>query len=201
MNVRAYHHGDLRAALVSEGMALLVERAADAVSLREVARRAGVSATAVYRHFPDKEALMTALANEGLARLAAAQHAAFEAKGGGVDGFSATGAAYVRFALANPALFRMIFAHHSPGDLTAGDTSDDAMSFLLQNARALAPPGTDPRAFALQCWSLAHGLALLMLDGHVPVDDAAIDRIVDVRAMTGGHVQPGEGFDRPGTCA
>ena len=140
MSAKTYHHGDLRAALVGEGMAMLVERAADTVSLREVARRAGVSATAVYRHFPDKAALMAALANEGLARLAVAQHAAFEAKGGGVDGFSATGAAYVRFALANPELFRMIFAHHSPGDLMEGEGSDDAMSFLLDNARALAPP-------------------------------------------------------------
>ena len=196
MSAKTYHHGDLRAALVGEGMAMLVERAADTVSLREVARRAGVSATAVYRHFPDKAALMAALANEGLARLAVVQHAAFEAKGGGVDGFSATGAAYVRFALANPELFRMIFAHHSPGDLTEGEGNDDAMSFLLDNARALAPPGTDPRAFALQCWSLAHGLALLMLDGHVPADDIAIDRIVDVRAMLGKSVQPGEGSGR-----
>lgn len=191
MSAKTYHHGDLGAALIAAGMALLTERAADQVSLREVARRAGVSATAVYRHFASKDALLRALAHEGLARLGAAQHAAFDAKGGGVDGFSATGAAYVRFALAQPEVFRMIFAHQSPGDMmapgdvTTPDEPDNAMTFLLANAQALAPAGADARTFALQCWSLAHGLAMLMLDGHVRIDDAAIDRIVDVHAIVG----------------
>ena len=184
MTTKTYHHGDLRTALIAEGMALLADRAADAVSLREVARRVGVSATAVYRHFPDKDALMAALAHEGLARLATAQHAAFDAKGGGVAGFSATGAAYVRFALANPGLFRLIFAHPLTGDIMTTDGADDAMTFLLANAAALAPTGTDARIFALQAWSMAHGLALLLLDGQVAIDDAAIDRIVDIHAMT-----------------
>ena len=72
---KAYHHGDLRSALVEAGLRLLEARTADDLSLREVARAVGVSATAVYRHFPDKGALMAALAGEGLARLAEAQHA------------------------------------------------------------------------------------------------------------------------------
>jgi AcrR family transcriptional regulator len=107
---KPYHHGDLRAALIEQGMALLAQRDADSLSLREVARAAGVSATSVYRHFPDKEALFTALAMEGLAQLGAAQKAAGQAAGGGKQAFAATGRAYVRFALANPALFRLIFA-------------------------------------------------------------------------------------------
>lgn len=87
----SYHHGDLRAALVDAGMALLATRDADDLSLREVARQVGVSATAVYRHFPDKAALMAALAAAGLDMLGAAQHAAFDAAGGGAAGFLATG--------------------------------------------------------------------------------------------------------------
>ncbi|NVN31613.1 helix-turn-helix transcriptional regulator, partial [Endobacter medicaginis] len=83
----AYHHGDLRRVLMAEGMRLLAERDAESLSLREVARAAGVSATSIYRHFPDKGALMAALAREGLARLALAQRAASEAAGGGEAGF------------------------------------------------------------------------------------------------------------------
>jgi AcrR family transcriptional regulator len=106
----AYHHGDLRAALIQEGLRLLEERRGDDVGLREVARAAGVSATAVYRHFPDKAALLRALSSEGLARLAEAQRRAFSGAGGGKAGFLATGRAYVAFALANPALFRLAFS-------------------------------------------------------------------------------------------
>ena len=176
---RRYHHGDLRRALVDEGLRLIAEGSTEALSLRELARRVGVSATAVYRHFPDKGALMAALAAEGLARLAAVQRSAFNAAGGGVAGFAATGAAYVRFALANPALFRLIFQHPAPPDLmSTAEGSGDAMAFLLANARAYAPGHMDAQLFALQAWSVAHGLAMLMLDGQVPVDDRTVDAVV-----------------------
>ena len=181
-----YHHGDLRAALIEAGLKLLAERDADDLGLREVAREVGVSATSVYRHFPDKNALLTALAGEGLTRLAVAQHAAAEAAGGGDAGFSATGAAYVRFALANPALFRLIFANPLVAKMLeeppAG--SPDAMAFLKANAAALADRrGVDARVVVARAWSIAHGLAMLMLDGQLPVDDALIDRVIDVNAL------------------
>lgn len=167
-------------------MTLLESRTADDLSLREVARAVGVSATAVYRHFPDKGALMAALAAAGLARLAANQHAASEAAGGGVAGFNATGAAYVRFALANPALFRLIFANPIPIKPDPGLPEHDAMIFLRANAALLAEgKGGDAQVIALQAWAIVHGLAMLMLDGQVPPDDALIDRVIDVRAI--GH--------------
>lgn len=184
MIARSYHHGDLRAALIEAGLALIEERGADDLSLREVARAVGVSATAVYRHFPDKQALMAALAMVALDRLGQAQRAASDAAGGGVAGFNATGAAYVRFARANPGLFRMIFAHPTPTNpLDADHPPDGAVALLKANAAALAPPGTDPRVFALQSWSLAHGLAMLLLDGQIALDDAAIDAVIDVHDM------------------
>ena len=176
---RSYHHGDLREALV-EAAAAQIE-AGQPLSLREAARRAGVSATAVYRHFPDKQALEGAVAWAGLARLGAAQHTAYDAAGGGAAGFNATGVAYVRFALAHPSLFRLIF--RQPLGEAKMDSGDDAMTFLLANAAALAPSGVDARVFALQAWSVAHGLAMLMLDGAVPIDDALIARVVDAHAM------------------
>jgi AcrR family transcriptional regulator len=180
----AYHHGDLRSALVEAGLALLATRTADDLSLREVAREVGVSATAVYRHFPDKAALMRALAAAGLEMLGTAQHAAFDAAGGGAAGFNATGVAYVRFALKHTALFRLIFANPLKGEvIELAEVQDDAMRFLMANAAALAPSGIEPRIFALQSWSIAHGLAMLLIDGQLHIDDATIELVIDA------HVQ------------
>jgi len=178
-----YHHGDLRAALVQAGLKLLEERHGDDIGLREVARAVGVSATAVYRHFPDKAALLRALAAEGLARLAAAQRAASDAAGGGIAGFTATGRAYVRFALANPALFRLVFSHPPDQDpmTAARDQLSEAFLMLLANAELVVRPGASAEAVklaALDAWSRVHGLAMLMLDGQIPKDDCLIDRLI-----------------------
>ena len=132
-SARPYHHGDLRTALLGEGLRLVEEGGADALSLREVARAAGVSATAVYRHFPDKRALMTALAQEGVRRLGEAQREAAAAAGSGAAAFTATGRAYVRFALANPGLFRLTFTY--PG-IDVGDPTSDAAASLLHDHRS-----------------------------------------------------------------
>ena len=180
MKKRGYHHGDLQTALIDAGLELLRTRDAADLALREVARAVGVSATAVYRHFPDKGALLAALATEGLARLAADQRRASETAGGGVAGFGATGAAYVRFARDNPALFRLIFSGGKP----ATGEPDDAYTFLRENAAAAAGQGADATVVAIQAWSLAHGLAMLMLDGQVSVDDPMIDRIIDAALVT-----------------
>jgi len=180
----SYHHGDLRAALIAEGLRLLAARDAEDLSLREVARGVGVSATAVYRHFPDKAALMAALAAQGLDMLSQVQHAAYDAAGGGVAGFNATGAAYVRFALLHTALFRLIFANPATDKrVELADAPDNAMRFLMENAARLAPPGMEPRIFALQSWSVAHGLAMLIIDGQLHVDDKTIDAVIDAHMM------------------
>lgn len=90
--------------------------------------------------------------------------------GGGTAGFSASGTAYVRFALANPALFRMIFAN--PGARTAAERDDDAIAMLRDNAATLAAGnGGSAEVVMLKAWALAHGLAMLMLDQQVPADD------------------------------
>ena len=180
---QSYHHGDLRAALVQAGLKLLEERHGDDIGLREVARAVGVSATAVYRHFPDKAALLRALAAEGLARLAAAQRSASDAAGGGIAGFTATGRAYVRFALANPALFRLLFSHPPDQDpMTATrDQLSEAFLMLLANAELVVPPGASAETVklaALDAWARVHGLAMLMLDGQIPRDDRLIDRLI-----------------------
>ena len=185
---RGYHHGDLRTAAVEAGLALLEDRTADDVGLREVARAVGVSATALYRHFPDKEALRHALAIEGFARLAAAQIAAQAGAGPGIAGFNATGRAYVRFALANPGLFRLMFSSTPAFDaLGGGDAKhDEAMRLLQDNAARLVRGDAGPaaaRLFALRAWALVHGLAVLLLDRQIEGSDELIDAAIDARTM------------------
>ena len=153
------------------------------LSLRELAREVGVSPAAVYRHFPNKDALLGELAREGIRMLGAAQQSAYDAAGGGAAGFAETGRAYVRFALAHPALFRLAFAHGKP-PAKAGDSADPASALLRRSTLALT--GGDSAAaerLAMQAWAIAHGLAMLMLDQRLPHDDALIDRLVDTNSL------------------
>jgi AcrR family transcriptional regulator len=179
----AYHHGDLRTALVAEALKLLEKQDLEALSLREVARNLGVSATAVYRHFPAKEDLLKALAGRGLAMLAEQQQWA-AAKAKGAAAFAETGRAYVRFALANPNLFRLIFIH-TPGRLRPDAQSPEGSpARLLRNyiAGALGPRATQEQIFvaALRAWALVHGLSMLILDEQIDrkVAEAMIDRVI-----------------------
>jgi AcrR family transcriptional regulator len=181
----SYHHGDLRAALVRAGVAALdMGTSVDTLSLRALARAVGVSATAVYRHFPDKAALLSALASEALELLAEEQQrAAMVAGPNAMAAFSASGGAYVRFAMAHPALFRLIWATAPDRDLFEMplDECDNAMAGLRKGIDAIMPAGAAPetrRAAALTCWGLVHGLAMLALDRQILLDDAMIDRVV-----------------------
>jgi AcrR family transcriptional regulator len=178
-----YHHGDLRASLVAAGLDLLKSRTVDDLSLREVARTVGVSATAVYRHFPDKQALLYALCEEGGEQLGRSQIEAARQSGGGKKGFGAAGCVYVRFAHANPALFRLIMSTKPPGSLLDGELTavGSAMRLLREGVAALLPPDADHvvrRSTAVHAWSLVHGLAMLILDGQVEYDEGMIEQVV-----------------------
>lgn len=166
--------------MVEAGVKALEGTDAEAISLRELARNVGVSATAVYRHFPDKNALLAALADAGITKLGEAQRIASDAAGGGAAGFAATGRAYVRFALAHPALFRLAFAHG--GYAEAPMQSSDEASLMLRGYAAQFG-GADAERLTLQAWAVAHGLAMLMLDGRLPHDDALIDRVLDTKTL------------------
>ena len=175
---RSYHHGGLREAAVSEGLRLLQIASVEDMSLRAIARNVGVSATALYRHFPDKQALLQALAQEGLDKLGAEQRSAIDAAGGGVDSFAAAGRTYVRFALAHPALFRLVMSCQFEGVQSADETN--AMA-LLRNCVADVYAGsseTEQRIAVLRAWGMVHGLAMLMLDGHLPPDNAMIASVI-----------------------
>ena len=103
--------------------------------------------------------------------------------GGGQAGFIATGRAYVRFALAHPALFRLMMAMQGPVILEGAGPCDSGLAELRANIAALAPrdtPEAERRVMAVQAWSLVHGLAMLMLDGQLPHDEALIDAAVKI---------------------
>lgn len=175
---RTYHHGDLHSALIEAGLKALETSSIGELSLRQLARDVGVSATAVYRHFPDKQALLAALASKGIEMLGEFQQVA-GAKAANEEAFAATGRAYVRFALAHPALFRLIFTQSGPIGQTIFGKSQAAR--LLQNM-ARQSTGGDPEVterLMIQAWSVVHGLAMLMLDGQIEQNDELIDRVID----------------------
>ena len=183
----AYHHGDLRAAVIAAGMERLAAGDESELGLRALARDVGVSATALYRHFPDKEALLDALADEGLRRLGALQAQAWLKAGGGSAGFKATGIAYVRFAHEEPALFRLSFTRKIPERYreTGGDGGETAYNLLRAGVGEALPGVKDPDVAALHAWSLVHGLAMLILDRRIEWDEA---KVADVVALTFGGV-------------
>ena len=165
-----YHHGNLRLALIAAARALLDEGGPDAVGLREAARRVGVSATATYRHFRDKEALLAAVAAEGFREFGAALRAA-EATSAPLP---AMGAAYIDFALARPGMFQLMF---SP--LMAKRATYPELAAATDEAFAALRGGVGPRADeatfemeAISAWSLVHGLSRLVLDGVLPRESA-----------------------------
>lgn len=167
-----YHHGDLRRTLLDASAALLEAEGLGALSLRQVARKAGVSHNAPYYHFKDRGSLLAALAEEGFAQLAREMSDARAAAPSPRVRVEACGQAYVRFAVASPARFKMMFRPElaAPSEEAAVARSstpalDTLMGAIVEaQAAGLAPAG-DPRPLVLTCWSAVHGLASLWLDG------------------------------------
>lgn len=178
-----YHHGNLAEALLAAGLDIAAEGGPEALSLREAARRAGVSPTAVYRHFDDRTALVLAVKKVVLARLAAAMNTALARRlPRGMDAPTRArehlvriGTAYVDFALAHPGEYRLVFAERhfpddaSPGAAEADDDSSspyDILSAVLDEmvATGAMPAKARPGAEA-PAWAMVHGLASLMLEG------------------------------------
>jgi AcrR family transcriptional regulator len=165
-----YHHGDLRAACLRAARQLLEEDGSAALSVRAVARRAGVSPTAPYRHFAEREALVSAVAAEGYVELAAQLSAAHPSPST-PDDLAAVATAYVRFALDHPAMFRLMFAE--PCDPASEDrlVATAVISEYVGGIVRRAFPGADPDAMSTGVWALVHGLAFLHLDGKLEASE------------------------------
>jgi AcrR family transcriptional regulator len=159
---KSYHHGDLRNALLEAARALLEEGPLAELSLRAVARRAGVSHAAPYRHFPNHEALLVELATEGFVELRGEIVGAASAKGAESDRIAKIGAAYMRFVARRPALARLMFGPQLPHRERFPELGAAADSVGGEIGTALHDP-----ALGLAVWAAVHGLAMLILEDVV----------------------------------
>ena len=164
---KPYHHGDLRRQLIAVGEEVLAERGLAALSLREVARRLGVSHNAPFKHFASREALLAAMQGEGFEELAARLAAA---DAGPPDRFMvARGQAYVSFALERPALFRLMFSGEV--DLARYPELAERAEWSLSQVGGRMADAFGSEAVedaTLSAWAFVHGLAHLILDNQVP---------------------------------
>ena len=179
---RPYHHGNLRAVLLAAALDAVAEQGPAGWSLRDLARRAGVSHAAPAHHFGDKRGLLTVLATDGYGRLAAALEEAWQSTGS----FLEVGVAYVRFAIENRSRFEVMFrpelVHRGDAALNAARTSSSARLYGPLEGGGAGDGSWDPRSGAIAAWSLVHGFATLWLNGSLPPDvgedpDAAARRI------------------------
>lgn len=167
-----YHHGDLRAALVEAGLARLETGGEAALSLRALAKDAGVSPNAPYRHFDDKRALMGALAAEGFLQFA--DRIVQAAQGPPLEALKAQGRTYLEFALARPALYRLMFSPYGyslTSDTCQREAGRAFASLVAAATRAEAAGWKSGRPLmdsVLSYWAALHGWAGLVADRLVP---------------------------------
>lgn len=175
----SYHHGDLRNALLEAALRLVGEQGAEGFSLREAARAVGVSPSAAYRHFADRESLLAALAAQGHAELATAMERAIRrleapegSKERAVAVLAAIGEAYVEFGVRHPSYFRVMFgqcANLGELDAVCAATGRDTFQILVDSLDGLVAAGVVPRAVRegaeIAAWAAVHGLTGLLVDG------------------------------------
>ncbi|MBV1886949.1 MAG: TetR/AcrR family transcriptional regulator [Parvibaculaceae bacterium] len=167
----SYHHGDLRQALVLAATQIVEEQGVLALSLRGVARAAGVSQTAPYHHFQDKEALLAMVAETGFQDLADGMKDALDGDASSGINLQALGVAYVLFATSNPGRFRLMFGPQIADKTCYGSLLDvSAVSFNLicegvaARMKDVGSPLGDLMANTMSAWSSVHGLATLIND-------------------------------------
>jgi len=185
-----YHHGDLKNALVENAAWLMVKKGIDNVSLREVARKAGVSHAAPAHHFGNKAGLIAAVAEEGFKRFDVYQIQALRRtrEKDPLEKLKALGHAYVRFAIAQPIFFRIMFRY----DIAESDRyfslaavakrTFDRLLNTVSECLKVNKQSVDPIEPSIRAWALVHGLATLWLDGRLekmPDAKQMIDRIID----------------------
>ena len=186
----AYHHGDLREALLSAAIAVISESDVEAVSLRELARRVGVSYAAPYHHFKDKNALLAAVAQQGFGLLHERLLVARADAGSPREQFVRLGRAYVGFAIDHPSHYRVMFGPdrdrasypelHAAGFGCFGELLSAAGELLGESATE-----DRVRTVALTAWSAVHGFATLWNDGPMAIKfeglalDGLLDRLIE----------------------
>jgi AcrR family transcriptional regulator len=176
---KGYHHGSLHSALIEASIALAREGGPDRVILREAARAAGVSHSAAYRHFTDREALLAEVSRYARSELAAEMLRRANRTKDPRKRMQAVGNAYIHFALTQPGLFRTAFTSHpatSQDERPAGTVEPyEILGQVLDEAQAAGLLDARRRSGAeIAVWSTVHGLACLLLDGPLPTTPAGI---------------------------
>jgi AcrR family transcriptional regulator len=191
----AHEGGDLRVRILSASVTLIEEQGLSALSMREVARRAGVSHQAPYHHFADREAIMGAIAEEGFRLLSERLEQALRSDPEQLppvrDRIVTAGRVYVEFACEHPAHFRVMFRpelvnlEKCPGALSEGDRAFSFLTEVVHDAvkRGLKPDPSE-QALVVLAWSVAHGLACLILDGPLAHKLPAAERSTHIYGVT-----------------
>jgi len=194
---RGYHHGDLRQALLTTAEGLLAERGVEGFTLRECARRVGVSPAAPAHHFGNVTGLLTAIATLGFVGLAQAMDQAVSSDGTPQERLAAIGLAYIRFALAYPARFRVMFGRFPLDQDDAELSRAGERTFRMLADTIAAQPARrgqldeGGKADLVTAWSMVHGFAYLALDGQMPfVDGKRRDEEIDRMAKAVTSVLP-----------
>jgi len=189
--LKPYHHGDLRRVLIDAALELVVEGGADAVSVREAARRAGVSPGAPFRHFPSRDALMNAVAEEAQRRFRAeiATALADVRDGDPLGRFRGFGVAYVRWAMRNPTHFEIISSRRLFDHDQAAGVSRDNFELIDMIGQTLAEAfaqgqlrPADLKQVQIAGRALVYGFARMKIDGHFPrwgIAEAEADRTAE----------------------
>jgi len=172
---KPYHHGNLQEVLLESALRLIAEVGPAGFTLRELARRAGVSHNAPYRHFRDRDDLMAAVATQGYGELTRAMRRAAEDHEDALDRLKQAGLAYIMFALRRPEHFAVMFdgpvslKTEHPGSSAA---AKEAFAALVSFVRGCQEAGQlslgDPQDFTLLAWSMVHGVAKLAITGRLP---------------------------------
>lgn len=179
-----YHHGDLKTELLSYAREQLESANLEGLSMREMAKAVGVSHTAAYRHFKDKQALLEAAAVEGFEELLASSQAAVAAAQTPRERLKACGMAYVAYGLQSPQLLSHMFRAASQADASAA--LQDAAARLFETLKLLVSEGQQqgvfgegpPTPLAHTCWAMVHGLATLMSNGLLQLSQSSPDALM-----------------------
>jgi AcrR family transcriptional regulator len=171
---KAYHHGDLRDALLEAGERMLEREGPAGLSLRKLGRELGVTPGAPYRHFEDKDALLAALAAVGYRRLFREMQRDIESITDGEEQLKRTGVGYLRFATAQPELFRLMFGWTPTVEdeelHEAAEAAHLALEGILRNCEAQGRLRLPLDEAGLMAWSAVHGAAFLLIDGRLKLD-------------------------------
>ena len=170
---KPYHHGDLRGALLQASLELLRHPASGDFTLRQIARRAGVSHNAPYRHFRDKDDLLAAIAEQGFERLTAAIQSAAGKGQTPFEQLQSAGIAYIEFAQAQPEHFSVMFSidlkenRHVSAKAAAEKCFAELVKLVAASRQVQSPRSVPPETAALVAWTQVHGIAVLALRGQL----------------------------------